>query len=97
MGGSGKRGRGPVCVRAERLAVAGGTWRTALLAMGHTLWAGGATCGAPIQQAAMPQIAKRSNVIVHSATGSGKTLAFLVPILSRLEPQDGPLQLLVLC
>ena len=48
-----------------------------------------------IQEAAMPRIARREDVVIHAHTGSGKTLAFLVPLLSRLEPRT-PLQLLLL-
>ena len=48
-----------------------------------------------IQAAVMPRVSRREDVVIHAPTGSGKTLAYLVPVLSRLEPQV-PFQLLVL-
>ena len=48
-----------------------------------------------IQAAVMPRVARREDLVIHAPTGSGKTLAYLVPVLSRLEPQV-PFQLLVL-
>ena len=48
-----------------------------------------------IQAVAIPRVSKREDLVIHAPTGSGKTLAYLVPVLSRLEPQV-PFQLLVL-
>ena len=48
-----------------------------------------------VQAVVMPRVSRREDLVIHAPTGSGKTLAYLVPVLSRLEPQV-PFQLLVL-
>ncbi|ANQ10706.1 Uncharacterized protein PCOAH_00049440 [Plasmodium coatneyi] len=39
---------------------------------------------ASIQEKAIPLIAKKENVLLHSETGSGKTLCFVIPMLQNL-------------
>ncbi len=49
-----------------------------------------------LQEAAIPAIQARPNVILLAPTGSGKTLAFLLPVLSRLNADTPGVQCLIL-
>lgn len=50
-----------------------------------------------IQEKAIPELLAGKDVLAKSATGSGKTLAFLLPFLSRFDPQRKSAQGLILC
>jgi ATP-dependent RNA helicase DeaD len=49
----------------------------------------------PIQEAAIPLIAKGVDVIGQAHTGTGKTAAFSLPILDKIKPA-GSIQALIL-
>src|SRR5438105_5779074 len=51
----------------------------------------------PVQAAAIPLALTGQDVIGQAQTGSGKTAAFSIPIIERLDPRDGPAQVLILC
>lgn len=51
----------------------------------------------PIQAKSLPFILKNHDLIVKAKTGSGKTAAFGLGILSKVDPQHGEPQALVLC
>ncbi|MGE3164500.1 MAG: DEAD/DEAH box helicase [Planctomycetota bacterium] len=51
----------------------------------------------PIQQEAIPILAKGRDLIGKAETGTGKTLAFCAPLLGDLDPSRGAVQGLVLC
>jgi ATP-dependent RNA helicase DeaD len=55
----------------------------------------GITTPTPIQQELIPLIADGRDVIAQSETGSGKTLGFALPLIDKLQRQDG-LSVLVL-
>ncbi|MFT4780311.1 MAG: ATP-independent RNA helicase DbpA, partial [Flavobacteriales bacterium] len=46
----------------------------------------------PMQEAAQDAIHSNKEVLLLSPTGSGKTLAFLLPIISRLDPNIDEIQ-----
>ena len=50
----------------------------------------------PVQEAASPYLAAGRDMIVQSRTGSGKTGAFLIPLLTRIEPEENYPQALIL-
>lgn len=50
----------------------------------------------PVQQAAIPYMLERRDLIVQSRTGSGKTGAFLLPLFELLDPSRDVTQALVL-
>ncbi|MFZ9405891.1 MAG: DEAD/DEAH box helicase [Burkholderiaceae bacterium] len=50
----------------------------------------------PIQAAAIPPLLNGKDLLGQAQTGTGKTAAFALPILSRLQPQAGAPQALVL-
>jgi len=50
----------------------------------------------PIQQQAIPAILSGRDVLGQAQTGTGKTAAFALPILSRLDPDQKSVQVLVL-
>lgn len=50
----------------------------------------------PVQTAVIPLLLAGEDVFAQSETGSGKTAAFALPILSRLSPNQGYVQCLVL-
>eukprot|EP00210_Caulerpa_lentillifera_P006921 g6618.t1 len=50
----------------------------------------------PIQMQTIPVLLAGRDVVGVAPTGSGKTLAFLIPILSRLEPDSKSIQALVM-
>lgn len=43
----------------------------------------------PIQQKLIPLITAGRDVIAQSETGSGKTLSFALPLIDKIQPQDG--------
>lgn len=51
----------------------------------------------PIQSQAIPVILEGKDIIGQSQTGTGKTAAFGIPLLERINPEDGRLQALILC
>ena len=55
--------------------------------MAEALAADGFERPSAIQEAAMPRIARREDVVIHAHTGSGKTLAFLVPMVLERRPR----------
>lgn len=50
----------------------------------------------PVQQAAIPYLLDKQDLIAQSRTGSGKTGAFLLPLFELLDPQEKATQVLVL-
>lgn len=50
-----------------------------------------------VQEAVIPLIQKRKNVIFESETGTGKTYAFLLPLINKLEekPSTGKVKILI--
>jgi superfamily II DNA/RNA helicase len=50
----------------------------------------------PMQEEAGSLIHTNSDVIILSPTGTGKTLAFLLPLIDKLDPKCGEIQLLIL-
>lgn len=56
----------------------------------------GYTKATPIQAAAVPEVRAGADVVAQAQTGTGKTAAFVIPILSMLNPADGPVQVLFL-
>jgi ATP-independent RNA helicase DbpA len=57
----------------------------------------GYTQPTPIQVAAIPALLAGRDVVGQSQTGSGKTAAFALPILQRVDLDNGSVQALVLC
>jgi ATP-independent RNA helicase DbpA len=57
----------------------------------------GYTSMTAIQEAALPPMLQRRDVVAQALTGSGKTAAFGLALLALLEPQGARLQSLVLC
>lgn len=49
-----------------------------------------------VQEAAIPLILEGKDVIGQSPTGTGKTLAYLLPLLTRINPENKGIQVLVL-
>ena len=66
-------------------------------AMLHSVAEMGFELPTPIQAEAIPYAVQGRDVIGQAQTGSGKTAAFAIPILERLNPDDGPAQALILC
>lgn len=56
----------------------------------------GITVPTPVQREAIPKVLQGLNLLVQSPTGTGKTLAYLAPLLSRLDPQDKQLRVIIL-
>ena len=50
----------------------------------------------PMQDQAIDAIGSSAEVLILSPTGTGKTLAFLLPLLSRLDPNIATTQLMIL-
>ena len=50
----------------------------------------------PVQAAAAPEVQSGADVVAQAQTGTGKTAAFVIPILSMLKPEDGPVQVVFL-
>ncbi len=50
----------------------------------------------PIQAEAIPKILAGNHVVGKSNTGSGKTLAYLLPLLTKLDPNNKELQAIIL-
>jgi ATP-independent RNA helicase DbpA len=57
----------------------------------------GYTTMTPVQAACLPAVLAGRDVIAQARTGSGKTAAFGLGLLSRLVPEHGQVQALVLC
>lgn len=51
----------------------------------------------PIQSQAIPVMLEGKDVIGQAQTGTGKTAAFGIPIIQRVDPDEGSLQAIVLC
>ena len=49
----------------------------------------------PVQQRVIPVIMAGRSVVGQSATGSGKTHAFLLPIFSKIKPEDQTVQAVI--
>jgi len=49
-----------------------------------------------IQSAAIPPLLEGKDAILQAQTGTGKTLAYLLPVLSRLDPERSELQAIVI-
>ncbi|MBM7570622.1 ATP-dependent RNA helicase DeaD [Aquibacillus albus] len=49
----------------------------------------------PIQEKAIPSVLQKKDVIAQAQTGTGKTLAFLLPILSKINPDKQAIQALI--
>lgn len=49
----------------------------------------------PVQEAAIPLLLQGDDVIARAQTGTGKTLAFLLPIMEKMQPDQGRVQALV--
>lgn len=49
----------------------------------------------PVQEAAIPLILASKDVIAQAQTGTGKTFAFMLPILEKLDVQNGDVQALI--
>lgn len=49
----------------------------------------------PVQQRVIPVIMAGRSVVGQSATGSGKTHAFLLPIFSKINPEDQTVQAVI--
>lgn len=49
-----------------------------------------------IQSAAIPPLLEGKDAILQAQTGTGKTLAYLLPVLSRLDPERSELQAVVI-
>lgn len=56
----------------------------------------GYTSPTPIQASAIPEVRAGSDVVAQAQTGTGKTAAFVIPILAMLNPEDGPVQVVIL-
>lgn len=56
----------------------------------------GPTAPLPIQIQAAPVLLADKSAMLVSRTGSGKTLAYLLPILSRVDPEHGAVQAVIL-
>ncbi len=65
-------------------------------AVAHALSERGIDSAFPIQQAVIPDVLARRDVLAKSPTGSGKTLAFGVPMMDLIEATDGRPSALVL-
>ena len=50
----------------------------------------------PVQERALPYLMQGRDLMVQSKTGSGKTGAFLLPALTRLDPEEKQVQALIL-
>lgn len=50
----------------------------------------------PVQQEAIPPILAGKDALIQSPTGTGKTLVYLLPIVSKLDPDSKDLQALIL-
>ncbi|HEY9898221.1 MAG TPA: DEAD/DEAH box helicase [Pantanalinema sp.] len=48
-----------------------------------------------VQATAIPLVMEGKDVLIQSQTGTGKTLAFLLPVLSRLKPEDRTVQAII--
>lgn len=55
----------------------------------------GITTPTEIQAAAIPPLVAGQDVIVHAQTGTGKTLAYLLPLLTKLDPDRQVLQAII--
>ena len=51
----------------------------------------------PIQKAAIPVMMEGKDIIGQAQTGTGKTAAFGIPLLEKVDPDNKPLQAVVLC
>eukprot|EP01031_Cornospumella_fuschlensis_P025974 gene25974-31367_t len=49
----------------------------------------------PVQENALPEILRGTDVIVQSQTGSGKTLTYALPVLSKIDPFRSSIQAVV--
>lgn len=58
--------------------------------------AAGYTSPTPIQAAAIPEVRSGVDVVAQAQTGTGKTAAFVIPILSLIDLEKGPVQVVVL-
>ncbi len=50
----------------------------------------------PVQQQAIPHLLAGRDLIAQAMTGTGKTAAFAIPLVERLDPQQGAIQGVVL-
>ena len=50
----------------------------------------------PVQQQAIPHLLAGRDLIAQAMTGTGKTAAFAIPLVERLDPQQGVIQAVVL-
>ena len=50
----------------------------------------------PIQAQAIPHLIEGRDVLGHAPTGTGKTAAFALPLLARIDPNEGAVQILTL-
>ncbi len=66
------------------------------LPLTNALTASGITTPLPIQVQAAPVLLAGQSAMLVSRTGSGKTLAYLLPILSRLDPDLAAVQAVIL-
>lgn len=51
----------------------------------------------PIQEQAIPVLLQGEDIIGQAQTGTGKTAAFGIPLIQKIDPEDGNVQGLVLC
>jgi ATP-dependent RNA helicase DeaD len=51
----------------------------------------------PLQEEAIPTLAKANNLVLEAGPGSGLLVAWAAPLLQRLEPSDAGPRVLVLC